>query len=83
MKVPRLEVELELQLLDYTTAKVMWDLSCISDLHSSLGQCQILNPPSKARDQTCTLMGISLVLTLLSHDEHSPLPFFDNNYPIE
>ena len=55
MKVPRLEVESELQLLAYTTATAMWDMSCICDLHHSPQQCQILNPLIEARDQTHVL----------------------------
>ena len=49
MEVPRLGVEWELQLLAYATATVVWDLRC------NLGQLGILNPLSKARDQTCIL----------------------------
>ena len=56
MEVPRLGVELELQLLVYTTATAMQDPSCVCDLHHSSWQCRILNPLSKARDQTCHLM---------------------------
>ena len=52
MEVPRLGVKLELQLPAYTTATGTQDLSCICDLHHSLGQRQILNPLSEARDQT-------------------------------
>ena len=54
MEVPRLGVELELQLPAYATAT--WDLSCVCDPHHSLQQCWILNPVSEARDQTCALM---------------------------
>ena len=50
MEVPRLGVELELQLLTYTTATVMPDLSHVCDLHLSSWECRILNPLSKARD---------------------------------
>ena len=50
MEVPRLGVELELQLLAYTTASATQDLSHICDLHLSLQQHQILNPLSEARD---------------------------------
>ena len=50
MEVPRLGVELELQLLAYATARAKEDLSHICDLHHSSWQCQILNPLSKARD---------------------------------
>ena len=50
MEVPRLEVKSELQLSAYTTA--MQDPSHVSYLYHSSQQCQILNPLSKARDQT-------------------------------
>ena len=56
MEVPRLEVELELQLLAYTTATATQDLSHVCDLHRSSWQHQILNPLSEARDQTRNLM---------------------------
>ena len=49
MEVPRLGVELELQLLVYATATAMWDPS-LCNLHHSSQQCQILNPLSEARD---------------------------------
>ena len=50
MEVPRLGVQLELQLQAYTTATAMWDLSLFCDLHHSSQQRQILNPLSEARD---------------------------------
>ena len=56
MEVPRLEVESEMQLLAYTTAITMRDLSLVCSLHCSSWQCQILNPLTKARDQTHILM---------------------------
>ena len=49
MEVPRLGVELELQLPSYTTATAMLDLIHIFDLCYSLWQCWIFNPLSKAR----------------------------------
>ena len=52
MKVPRLGVESELQLLAYTTATATLDPSCVCDPCCSLQQCQILSPLIKARDQT-------------------------------
>ena len=61
MEVPRLGVELELQLLAYTIATVMWDLSHVCDLHHSSRQRQILNPLSEARDRTRILMDPSRV----------------------
>ena len=56
MEVPRLGVQLELQLLAYTTATATPGLSRVCDLHHSSQEPQILNPLSKARDQTCNLI---------------------------
>ena len=64
MEVPRLGVKSELQLLTYTTATAMWDLSHVCDLHRSSPQPQILNPLSKAQNQTCVLMDTSWVCYL-------------------
>ena len=61
MEVPRLGIELELQLLAYTTATAMTDPSRVCDLHHSSRQHQILNPLSEARDQTRILMDPSQV----------------------
>ena len=70
MEVPRLGVELELQLPAYTAATASQDLSHNYDLHHSSRQCWILNRLSEARDGThnlkvtrqicfhCTTMGI-------------------------
>ena len=52
MEIPRLDVELKLQLPAYTTAMATRDPSHVFNLHHSSGQRQILNPLSKARDQT-------------------------------
>ena len=60
MEVLRLRVKSELQLLVYATATL--DLSHVCDLHHSSGQRWILiNPLSKARDQTCVFMDSSRV----------------------
>ena len=75
MEVSRLGVKLELQLLASTRATATWDLNHIYDLCHSLRQGQILNPLSKARDQTCILLTLCQVLNLLSHNESS-LDFF-------
>ena len=56
MEVPRLGVQMELWLLAYTRATAMPDPSRVCVLHHSSGQRQILNPPSKARDQTLNFM---------------------------
>ena len=54
MEVPRLGVDLELQLPACTTATP--DPSCICNLHRSLQQRGILNPLSEARDWTRIFM---------------------------
>ena len=56
MEVLRLRVELELQLLAYTTATAMPDPSLVYDLHHSSQQSRILNPQSEVRDQTHVFM---------------------------
>ena len=56
MEVPRLGVQLELQLSAYTTAIATPDPSHVCDLYHSSQQCQILNLLSGARDQTSILM---------------------------
>ena len=61
MELPRLGVELELQLLACATATVTPDLSHICNLHHSSWQCQILNPLSGARDQTHLIMDTSQI----------------------
>ena len=61
MEIPRLGVKLELQLPAYTTATAMPDPSSIYNLHCSSWQCQVLNPLSKARDQTHVMMDTSQV----------------------
>ena len=61
MEVPRLGVELELELPAYTKAMAKRDPSCIFDLHHNSQQCWILNPLSKARDRTHISMDPSWV----------------------
>ena len=76
MKVPRLGVESELELLATATATVMPDPSYVCDLHHSSHQTWILNQLSKARDQTHILMDISHVLNPLSHNRNSHISSF-------
>ena len=52
MKVPRLRVESELQLLAYVSAIAMLDLSHMCSLHPSSQQYKILKPLSETRDRT-------------------------------
>ena len=61
MEVPRLGVQLELQLPAYTTATAMPDPSCVCDLHHSQQQHPILNPLSEARDRTRNLTAPSQI----------------------
>ena len=61
MEVPRLRVEWELQLPAYITTTAKQDPSQVCDLHHSSWQHRILNPPSKARDQTCVLVDTSQI----------------------
>ena len=59
VEVPRVGVELELQLPAYATATAMPDPSCIYDLHHSSWQCWIFNPLIEARDRTHVLTDTS------------------------
>lgn len=61
MEIPRLAVELELQLPANAAATATPDPSHICGLHHSSQQCLILNPPSGARDQTPILIDTSQV----------------------
>ena len=56
MEVSRLRVKLELHLMAYTTAAATPDPSLVCNLHHSSQQSWILNPLSKARDGTYSLM---------------------------
>ena len=59
MKLPKLGVKSDLQVLAYATAVAMPDLTCLCDLHHSSWHRCMLNPLSKARDLTCILMDAS------------------------
>ena len=61
MKVPRLGVESELQLLAYATALTMQDPSHVCNLHHSSQPTQILNSFREARDGNFISMGTSWV----------------------
>ena len=61
MEVPRLEVELELQLPAYTTATATPDLRRVCNLCHSSQQHQIPDLLIEARDQTCNLMDTSQI----------------------
>ena len=58
MEIPRLGVELELQLLAYTTATATSDPSRVCNLHHRSRQHQIRD---QARDRTCLLMDTSRI----------------------
>ena len=61
MELPRLGVELELQLLAYATVTAMQNLRYVCNLCHRSWQCQTLNPLSEARDQTHIFMNTSWV----------------------
>ena len=61
MKVPRLGVKMELQLLAYTTATTKQGLSHVCSLHHSSWQRWIPHPLNEARDRTHILMDTSRV----------------------
>ena len=61
MEVPRLVVELELQLLAYSTATAMEDLNHVCKLHHSSQQCLTSDPLTEGRDQTHILMDTSRI----------------------
>ena len=62
MEIPSLGVELELQMLAYTTATATQDPSHVCDLYHSSQQCWVLNALSEARDRTHILMDPSQIL---------------------
>ena len=70
MEVPRLGVQLELQLPAYTTATAMLDTSFMDNLYHSLQQRRILNPLSQGSNSHPHRH--SLDLNLLSHDRNAP-----------
>ena len=71
MEVPRLGIQMELQLLAYAVAAVTPDLSRTCDLHHTSWQHWILNPLSRARDRTCIPMDACWVRDPLSHNGSS------------
>ena len=56
MKVPRLGVESELQLLANAIGTAMLDPNHICDLHCSSQYHRIFNTLNEARDQMCIIM---------------------------
>ena len=76
VEIPRLGIQLDLNLLGYSTAIAMPDPSCVCSLHLSSQQYQILNSLSGARDQTLILMDTSQVITSESLQE-LPKLFFE------
>ena len=76
MEVPRLEVQLELQLPAYTTAIATGDPSLIFDLYCSLQQCWILNHQARPGIKPASSWTLCWVLNLLSHNRTPPCYFF-------
>ena len=77
MEVPKVGIEWKLQLPTYAAATAMPDSSRVCNLHHSSWQHHILNPLSKARDQT-HILRILVNLLPLSHNENSNNGFLDN-----
>ena len=79
MEVPRLGVKLELQLLAYTTATAMSNLSSICNLCCNLrqfwGNSGSLTHWMRPGNRTHILMDISWVLNPLSHSGNSSVDF--------
>ena len=63
LEVPRLEVELELQLPAYATAIAKQDLSRVSNLHHSSRPHQISDPLSEDKDQILPLMNTVIFIS--------------------
>ena len=76
MEVPRLRIESELHLPTCAAATATPDPSLVCDLHHSSQQLHILNPLSKARDQTHIFMDPSRVHQPLSYEGNSSLRTF-------
>ena len=75
-EVPRLGVELKLQLPTYTTATATPDPSHVCNLHHSSWQCRILSPLSKARNRTHNLIVPSQILFCCAKTRTSKSFFF-------
>ena len=79
MQIPRLGVELELQMLAYTTATATRVPSHVCNLHHRSRQRRILNPLIEARNRTCNLMvpsRIHFCCTMTGTPEDSLRPSF-------
>ena len=72
MEVPRLGVELELQVPAYTAGTQQCHIWAVSATypHSSQ-QCRILNTLKEAKDQTRILMTLCWILNPLNHSGNS------------
>ena len=71
MEVPGPGVESELQLQDYTTATVMWDLSCICDLAAVCGNARSLIHWVRPRIKPTFSQTLCWFLNLLSRNVNS------------
>ena len=81
MEVPRLGVELELQLPPFAIAIATQNLSLICNLHHSSWQHRIINPLSEAKDRTCILMDTSQVVTT-EPQQGTPLSIYFFFFPL-
>ena len=76
MEGPRLGVEMELQLLAYTTATKLRIWAMSETYTTAHGNTESFNPQREAGEWICILMDNSQILNLLSHKRNSSNVFF-------
>ena len=76
MEVPRLGVDMELQLPAYTTAPATQDPRLVCNLHHNSGQCLIPDPLRETRDRTHILMDASRIHFHSATTTNSQLRYF-------
>ena len=74
MEFPRPGVQSELQPLAYTTATATLDPGRVCNLHCSSSQHQILNPLSKARDQTSRIVSSWIPVGFITPEPRREFP---------
>ena len=76
MEVPKVGVELEVQLSAYTTPMAKWDLSRMCGLHKNSQQCRIPYTLSEAREGTHILRDTNKIHFHCAHNGNSKMEFF-------
>ena len=83
MGVPRLGVELELQLPASITDTAMWDLSPVCDQYHSSWKCRIPSPLNEARDQTHILLDTNWICYCSATTETPSLQIINSGEGVE